>query len=427
MEKTEIFDYMAANGHEKLLCFQNEEVGLRAVLAIHSTVLGPAAGGCRMWTYSDDLAAMEDALRLSKGMTYKYAAAGINLGGGKIVVIGDPKREEGREMLFRALGRFIDSLGGEYLTGEDVGTTLQDMDHMRVETRNVITLPESAGGAGPIGPATAFGVLQAMRACVEQQSGSPSLRGKRVVVQGLGAVGVPMVEFLVGEGATVLVSDLDPAKASAMVRAHGATEIAAADVMSADVDVYCPCALGATINDESLAVLKATVVCGSANNQLAEWRHGDELHRPRHPVRTRLHRQCRRHHLRHRPPVGRRQQGSRHGQGGQDLRADARGLRHLEGRGHTHIRGRRPSGGDADQRLQSHQARARVRSGPARHHLSPTEGVHTAFTVRQWLRNRLAGTISASRSRRVRGPENEGTSWPTKLNTSGSTAQSRRP
>ena len=279
MEKTEIFDYMAANGHEKLLCFQNEEVGLRAVLAIHSTVLGPAAGGCRMWTYSDDLAAIEDALRLSKGMTYKYAAAGINLGGGKVVVIGDPKRQDGREMLFRALGRFIDSLGGEYLTGEDVGTTLQDMDHMRVETRNVITLPESAGGAGPIGPATAFGVLQAMKACVEQQSGSPSLRSKRVVVQGLGAVGVPMVEFLVGEGATVLVSDIDPAKVSAMVATHGATEIAATDVMSADVDVYCPCALGATINDESLAVLKATVVCGSANNQLAEWRHGDELHR----------------------------------------------------------------------------------------------------------------------------------------------------
>lgn len=279
MEKTEIFDYMAANGHEKVLCFQNEEVGLRAVLAIHSTVLGPAAGGCRMWTYTDDLAAMEDALRLSKGMTYKYAAAGINLGGGKIVVIGDPKRQEGREMLFRALGRFIDSLGGEYLTGEDVGTTLQDMDHMRVETRNVITLPESAGGAGPIGPATAFGVLQAMRACVEHQSGSPSLRAKRVVVQGLGAVGVPMVEFLAGEGATVLVSDIDPAKVNAMVRAHGATEIAANDVAAADVDIYCPCALGATINDDSLAVLQATVVCGSANNQLAEWRHGDELHR----------------------------------------------------------------------------------------------------------------------------------------------------
>ena len=279
MEKTEIFDYMAANGHEKVLCFQNEDVGLRAVLAIHSTVLGPAAGGCRMWQYSDDLAAMEDALRLSKGMTYKYAAAGINLGGGKIVVIGDPKRQQGREMLFRALGRFIDSLAGEYLTGEDVGTTLQDMDHMRVETRNVITLPESAGGAGPIGPATAFGVLQAMRACVEQRFGSPSLAGKRVAVQGLGAVGVPMVGYLAGEGATVSVSDIDPAKVAAMIAEHGATAIDAADVAAADVDVYCPCALGATINDESIETLRASIVCGSANNQLAEPRHGDELHR----------------------------------------------------------------------------------------------------------------------------------------------------
>ncbi|MEA3185073.1 MAG: leucine dehydrogenase [Ilumatobacteraceae bacterium] len=278
MEKTEIFEYMAANGHEKVLCFQNEDVGLRAVLAIHSTVLGPAAGGCRMWQYDDDLAAMEDALRLSKGMTYKYAAAGINLGGGKIVVIGDPKRQDGREMLFRALGRFIDSLGGEYLTGEDVGTTLQDMDHMRVETRNVITLPESAGGAGPIGPATAFGVLQAMRACAEKAFGSPSLKGRRVVVQGLGAVGVPMVQLLLDDGATVLVSDIDPAKVATMV-GLGATAIAPADVAAADVDVYCPCALGATINDESLAVLKAAIVCGSANNQLAEPRHGDELHR----------------------------------------------------------------------------------------------------------------------------------------------------
>jgi leucine dehydrogenase len=278
MEKTEIFDYMSTNGHEKVLMFQNEDIGLRAVLGIHSTVLGPAAGGCRMWTYADDLAAVEDALRLSKGMTYKYAAAGINLGGGKIVVIGDPKRKDGREMLFRALGRFIDSLGGEYLTGEDVGTTLDDMDQMRVETRYVITLPESAGGAGPIGPATAFGVLQAMRACIEEQTGSTSLKGKRVIVQGLGAVGVPMVEYLVREGAIIFVSDIDPAKVEAMVSLHGATAVAPEDVVGSDVDIYCPCALGAVINDESLAGLKARIVCGSANNQLAEPRHGDDLH-----------------------------------------------------------------------------------------------------------------------------------------------------
>jgi leucine dehydrogenase len=260
------------------LFFQNEDVGLRAVLAIHSTVLGPAAGGCRMWTYADDLAAMEDALRLSKGMTYKYAAAGINLGGGKTVVIGDPRRTD-REMLFRTLGRFIDSLGGEYLTGEDVGTTLQDMDYMRVETRNVITLPESAGGAGPIGPATAFGVLQAMRACAEERFGSASLKHKRVVVQGLGAVGQPMIELLLAEGAIVLISDIDQAKVQATIDSFGVEAIAPADVVGADVDIYCPCALGATIDDNALDVLKASIVCGSANNQLAESRHGDELHR----------------------------------------------------------------------------------------------------------------------------------------------------
>lgn len=161
MEATGVFDYIADHGHEKVLMFQNEDVGLRAVLAIHSTVLGPAAGGCRMWTYASDLDAMEDALRLSRGMTYKYAAAGVNLGGGKVVVIGDPARTNGREMLFRALGRSIDSLNGEYLTGEDVGTTLADMDAMRAETRHVITRSEASGGAGPIGGATAFGVMQA--------------------------------------------------------------------------------------------------------------------------------------------------------------------------------------------------------------------------------------------------------------------------
>jgi hypothetical protein len=325
-------------------------------------------------------------------MTYKYAAAGINLGGGKIVVIGDPKRQEGREMLFRALGRFIDSLGGEYLTGEDVGTTLQDMDYMRVETRNVITLPESAGGAGPIGPATAFGVLQAMRACVEQQSGSPSLRGKRVVVQGLGAVGVPMVEFLVGEGATVLVSDIDPAKVNAMVRAHGATEIAAADVMSADVDVYCPCALGATINDESLAVMKATVVCGSANNQLAEWRHGAW---PRSPRSTSG---CTRSSPSRKP----------------------------KGYRHTRLPITWPRCGSTGTRPSS-VCTVSIKASASR----SEQAQPAAFTQRSQFGNgsemaKLA-LFLASRPRRVQGPENEGTSWPTKLNTSGSTAQSRRP
>src|SRR5436190_4482044 len=210
-----IFDYMHKYGYEKVLLFQNEDVGLRAVLAIHSTLLGPAAGGTRMWTYASDLDAMEDAMRLARGMTYKYAAAGVNLGGGKVVIMGDPKTQKS-EMLFRALGRFINNLRGEYLTGEDVGTTLQDMDYIRMETPYVITLSQESGGAGPIGGATAFGVLQAMKACAQETWGATSLQGRKIVVQGLGAVGYPMVELLVKENANVTIADIDTIKAEQM-------------------------------------------------------------------------------------------------------------------------------------------------------------------------------------------------------------------
>lgn len=277
MEKTDLFNYMTQYGYEKVLLFQNEDVGLKAVLAIHSTVLGPAAGGCRMWTYANDLDAVEDAMRLARGMTYKYAAAGINLGGGKVVVVGDPKRREGREMLFRALGRFLNTLHGEYLTGEDVGTTLEDMDTLRMETPYVITLSQESGGAGPIGPATAFGVLQAMKACAEETWGSTSLEGRRVAVQGLGAVGYPMVELLVKEKATVLAADIEPARVEKVISDFNVTAIHADDAIAAAVDIYCPCALGGVINDEAISTLRARIVCGSANNQLLEPRHGEAL------------------------------------------------------------------------------------------------------------------------------------------------------
>jgi leucine dehydrogenase len=269
---------MTKYGYEKVLLFQNEDVGLRAVLAIHSTVLGPAAGGCRFWTYASDLDAMEDAMRLARGMTYKYAAAGVNLGGGKVVVIGDPKRQD-REMLFRALGRFINNLRGEYLTGEDVGTTLQDMDYIRMETPYVITLSKASGGAGPIGGATAFGVLQAMKACAQETWGSPSLQGRKIVVQGLGAVGYPMVEYLVKEGADVTIADIDAQKVAQAQNDFGVKTMDAREVFSADADIYCPCALGGVVNDETLPQFRVKIICGSANNQLREERHGDELTR----------------------------------------------------------------------------------------------------------------------------------------------------
>jgi leucine dehydrogenase len=273
-----LFTYMEKYGYEKLLLFQNEDVGLKAVLAIHSTVLGPAAGGCRMWTYNSDLDAMEDAMRLARGMTYKYAAAGVNLGGGKVVIIGDPKTRKS-EMLFRALGRFINSLRGEYLTGEDVGTTLEDMDYIRMETPYVITLPEASGGAGPIGPATAFGVLQAMKACAEEVYGGGSLQARRVVVQGLGAVGYPMVELLLKEGATVLVADIDRQRIEKVKNDFHVQAIEPAEVLDAEVDIYCPCALGGVLNDETIPALRVKIVCGSANNQLREPRHGDQVDR----------------------------------------------------------------------------------------------------------------------------------------------------
>lgn len=273
-----VFDYMNRYGYEKVLLWQNEDVGLRAVLAIHSTLLGPAAGGCRMWTYASDLDAVEDAMRLARGMTYKYAAADVSLGGGKVVILGDPRTQKS-EMLFRALGRFIDNLRGEYLTGEDVGTTLQDMDYIRRETPYVITLSQESGGAGPIGGATAFGVLQAMKACAERTWGSPSLQGRRVVVQGLGAVGGPMVEQLLREQAEVWVADIDPARVTQFESQFGLRSLPPADVYGAAADIYCPCALGGVVDDESLPQFRVKIICGSANNQLREERHGDELTR----------------------------------------------------------------------------------------------------------------------------------------------------
>lgn len=272
-----IFNYMSKYAYEKVLLFQNEDVGLRAVLAIHSTVLGPAAGGCRMWTYASDLDAMEDAMRLARGMTYKYAAAGVNLGGGKVVIIGDPKKQKS-EMLFRALGRFINNLRGEYLTGEDVGTTLQDMDYIRMETPYVITLSKESGGAGPIGGATAFGVLQAMKACAEETWGvGANLQGRKIIVQGLGAVGYPMVEYLVKEGAEVVVADIDEGRVAQTQNDFGVQAIDVREVFSANADIYCPCALGGIVNDETLDQFRVKIICGSANNQLRAEKHGDEL------------------------------------------------------------------------------------------------------------------------------------------------------
>lgn len=230
-----------------------------------------------MWLdYENEMAAVEDALRLARGMTYKYAAAGVNLGGGKAVIIGDPKRKD-REPVFRALGKFINRLGGKYITGEDVGTTLQDMEYIRMETEHVVTLPTYLGGAGDISPMTAYGTIRAMQACCRHVYGSDSLEGKTVAVQGLGAVGHNVVEQLHELGASMIVADIDAEKVSAMESKFGVSSVDTEAIYDADCDVFCPCALGKGINDETLKRLKCKIVCGSANNQLAEERHGDLL------------------------------------------------------------------------------------------------------------------------------------------------------
>ena len=274
--KSPIFDYLVRYGYKKVVLCQNNDVGLRAIVAIHSTDLGPATGGLRMWTYDSEEDAIMDALRLARGMTYKYAAAGMSLGGGKAVIIGDPKTQK-TEALLRAMGRFLQSLHGEYQTGEDVGITLDDLEVIHGECDYVVTLPEHAGGAGPIGPATAIGVLEAMKACCEEVFGAPSLKGRRVTVQGLGAVGWPALEILVEAKAKVVVTDIDRAKVAAARRQFGVRAVAPDAIYGQPSDVFAPFALGAIINDRTLRALRCKMVCGSANNQLAEERHGDLL------------------------------------------------------------------------------------------------------------------------------------------------------
>ncbi|UCH20888.1 MAG: Glu/Leu/Phe/Val dehydrogenase [Deltaproteobacteria bacterium] len=272
-----LFDYMEKYDYQNLFICQDKALDFKAIIAIHDTTLGPATGGCRMWDrYTSEMDAIEDALRLARGMTYKYAAAGVNLGGGKAVIIGDPKRKD-REPVFRALGRFINRLGGKYITGEDVGTTLKDMEYIRMETEFVVTLPTYLGGAGDISPMTAFGTIRAIQACCMRVYGSESLEGKRVAVQGLGAVGHNIVEQLHELGAKLAVTDIDFSKVEAMATKYRLEILRPEAIYDWDCDIFCPCALGKVINDETLNRLKCKIICGSANNQLAEEGHGELL------------------------------------------------------------------------------------------------------------------------------------------------------
>ncbi|MEK5441915.1 branched-chain amino acid dehydrogenase [Fredinandcohnia sp. FSL W7-1320] len=273
----EIFSYMEKYDYEQLVFCQDKQSGLKAIIAIHDTTLGPALGGTRMWTYASEEAAIEDSLRLAKGMTYKNAAAGLNLGGGKTVIIGDPRKDKNEEM-FRAFGRYIQGLNGRYITAEDVGTTVADMDIIHEETDFVTGISPAFGSSGNPSPVTAFGVYRGMKAAAKEAFGSDSLEGKIVAVQGVGNVAYTLCKYLHEEGANLIVTDINKEAVDRAVRDFGAKAVDPNDIYGVDCDIYAPCALGATVNDETIPQLKAKVIAGSANNQLKEPRHGDTIH-----------------------------------------------------------------------------------------------------------------------------------------------------
>jgi len=268
-----ILDMLAEMGHEQVMLCSDPGCGYRGIIAVHSTKLGPALGGTRFWTYASDEEAITDALRLSRGMTYKNAVAGLHLGGGKSIIIGDNKTKD-RENIFRAHGRFVESLGGRYITAEDVGTSTKDMDFVHMETGHVAGL---AGKSGDPSPVTAHGVFRAVQASANRRWGSDSLEGKRVSIQGCGNVGRFLAQELHAAGARLIVSDIDPAKTARVVQLTGATVVEGDAIYSAAADIFSPCALGGIINDQTIPLLKVEVVAGGANNQLLEERHGNAL------------------------------------------------------------------------------------------------------------------------------------------------------
>jgi valine dehydrogenase (NAD+) len=262
-------DHLKDAGHEQVVFCQDPQSGLKAIIAIYSTALGPALGGTRFYPYPSEAAALEDVLKLSRAMAYKAACAGVDLGGGKAVILGDPTTQK-TEPLLRAYGRMVESLGGRYYTACDVGTYVHDMDVIAKETRFVTGRSPEHGGAGDSAVLTAFGVFQSMRAAAQHAWGSPSLAGRRVAVEGVGKVGHHLVEHLLEDGAQVVVSDVDQQAVRRVTDAFGQVEVAPVDELPRlPVDVFAPCALGGSLDDDLVPVLQATVVCGAANNQLA--------------------------------------------------------------------------------------------------------------------------------------------------------------
>lgn len=268
---------MSEFNHEQVVYCNDNDSGLKAIIAVHNTVLGPSLGGTRMWNYTNETEALIDVLRLSRGMTYKSSVAGLNLGGGKAVIIGDAAKLK-NEALLRRFGKFINTLGGKYITAEDVSMNSRDMEIIHNETKYVSGLPVSMGGSGDPSPVTAYGVYVSMKASAKEVYGSDSLTGKKVLVQGLGNVGMHLVEHLHKEKAILSVYDINEGRVKQAVENFGAKAVSPDKMFDLDIDIYAPCALGASVNDDSLARLKCAIICGAANNQLAdEKKHGDEV------------------------------------------------------------------------------------------------------------------------------------------------------
>ncbi|WP_247716454.1 Glu/Leu/Phe/Val dehydrogenase dimerization domain-containing protein [Sinomicrobium weinanense] len=269
-----VFGQLSFDDHEQIVFCNDKDTGLKAIIGIHNTVLGPALGGTRMWRYNNEWEALNDVLRLSRGMTYKSAVTGLNLGGGKAVIIGDAKTQK-TPGLMRKFGAFVDSLGGKYITAEDVGMETADMDIVKEVTPYVTGVSESKGGAGNPSPITAYGVYMGMKAAAGFKFGTDKLEGKKVLVQGIGHVGESLVDHLTQEGARVFISDINEARLQEVSDKYGAVVYAGDDLYAAEVDIYAPCALGATINDNTVHKINARVIAGAANNQLAdETKHG---------------------------------------------------------------------------------------------------------------------------------------------------------
>lgn len=272
-----VLTQMSTFDHEQVVFCNDNETGLKAIIAIHNTVLGPALGGTRMWMYNNEQEALNDVLRLSRGMTYKAAISGLNLGGGKAVIIGDSKKDKS-EALMRRFGKFVNSLAGKYITAEDVGIGTKDMEFVMQETKHVTGIPESYGGGGDPSPVTAYGVYMGMKASAKELWGNDSLAGKKILVQGVGNVGENLVRHLTEEGAKVYINDINEESLKRIATQFKAEVVMGEACYDLDIDIYAPCALGATINDTTISRLKCSIVAGAANNQLAdEMVHGKAL------------------------------------------------------------------------------------------------------------------------------------------------------